>query len=257
MNPNHATNTPFNDSTQDLLAAGTGVTPVLSAAPECFLPAPGNDIDDYLASVGTRRRADFLLEHRRVRKAAGIRFRPARLADEVTALAPLQLHALARHGSPRTLDDVAAELHALARHAGGRKKLIVAEEDGRPVGFGLWYVWGNRLWARNMALVDRLRTTATPILFHLMFRCSLEICYADGLDGVHLGLTSLATKLRRGARLEPLWHVSVRDGQEAMSADEVRRYTDGALALIAADCRQYAPTEQLAALRSKALAYAR
>ncbi|GAB3988799.1 hypothetical protein GCM10029978_112140 [Actinoallomurus acanthiterrae] len=245
----------------DLLAAGAAgdgapIVPLLSAMPDCFLPAPGDGIEDYLATVGSSRRAKFAAESRRALRAPGIRFRPGCLADEAATLAPLLKHAVARHGSQRTMDDVTAELGALGRHAADFEMLVVVEEDGLPVGFALWYEWGGRLWGRNIALVDRLRTTATPILFHLMFRHALELCYERGLDGVHLGPSNLAAKLRRGARLEPLWHVSVCNGREVLRPDGVRHATDEVLRIIAADCGEYAPAEELAAMREKALGYA-
>ncbi|NBH08569.1 GNAT family N-acetyltransferase [Amycolatopsis sp. SID8362] len=247
-------------ATADLIATGTDgdrpPIPVLSAQPECFLPAPGGSVEDYLEGVGKRRRAELLNQYRRVLRAPGIRFRAGRLADEVTALAPLALQAVARHGSPRTLADIVAELDALARYAGDIESLVVVEENGQPVGFGLWYEWQGRLWGRHAALVERLRTSATPILFHLLFRCALEICYERGLDGVHLGPTNLAAKLRRGARLEPLWHLSVCEGREVLRPENVRQATEEVLRMIGTDCGRYAPAEELAAMRRKAFRYA-
>jgi hypothetical protein len=248
-------------ATADLVAAGAAgdgapVVPLLSAMPDCFLPAPGDGIEDYLANVSKNRRAKFAAESRRVLRTPGIRFRPGRLADEVDALAPLLKQAFARHGSQRTLGDVAAELRSLGRHAADSETLVVVEQDGRPVGYALWYEWGGRLWGRHIALVDRLRTTTSPILFHLMFRYALELCYERGLDGVHLGPSNLAAKLRRGARLEPLWHVSVCNGREVMRPEGARQFTDEVLRIIAADCGENAPAEELASMREKALGYA-
>ncbi|HEY4458798.1 MAG TPA: GNAT family N-acetyltransferase [Pseudonocardiaceae bacterium] len=246
-------------ATADAIVAGvradTPVLPTLSALPDCFLPAPGECVEDYLDTVGSRRKVKFNNERKRALGLPGIRFRPARLADEVSALAPLLRHAVARHGSARTEEGLAAELAALSRHAAEHEVLVVVEEDGKPVGFALWYEWNGRLWARNLALDERFRTTATPVLFYLMFRRALEICYERGLDGVHLGPTNLAAKLRRGARLEPLWHISVCHGQEVLRPANARRTIDHVVGMITEDCGPYAPSEDLALMREKAFGY--
>ncbi|MFE8944822.1 GNAT family N-acetyltransferase [Streptomyces sp. NPDC007856] len=237
------------------LAETERVVPILSPLADCWLPAPGTSMDDYLASLGGHRRHSIRTDRRRAARSDA-RIERASLADCLDEVIPLVQQSRARKGVMWTLDSLRREYEGMARSAARQEILLTVRHDGELKGYALWFAWGDLLWGRSLALTDDLRTNAAPVLFELLFYRPLEICYELGLRGLHLGATNYSAKLMRGARLEPMWQVGLHRGREVFPREAVLPWTEHVLGLLREECGRRLPESRLEEFRAEALGFA-
>ncbi|MEU6104011.1 GNAT family N-acetyltransferase [Streptomyces flaveolus] len=170
---------------------------------DALIPLPGADVDDYIASLPSQRRAGIRRE-RRAFAAAGLDVRHQALADCLKDAGALLAGHQQDHGHDQ--DGVDAMTGLLARQAAamGDEARVVAAYDGqRMAGFCLYYHYGSTTWIRAVA-VDR-RHPAPHLYFNLMYYLPAEDAYAHGTTALHAGMTTIEAKRRRGATVSGLW----------------------------------------------------
>ncbi|WP_217250681.1 GNAT family N-acetyltransferase [Streptomyces sp. AC602_WCS936] len=170
---------------------------------DALIPLPGTGVDDYIASLPSRRRAGIRRE-RRAFAAAGLDVRHQALADCLYDAGALLAGHQRDHGHDR--DGVDAMTGLLERQAAamGDEARVVAAYDGRRMaGFCLYYHYGSTTWIRAVA-VDR-RHPAPHLYFNLMYYLPVEDAYVHGTTALHAGMTTIEAKRRRGASVSGLW----------------------------------------------------
>ncbi|MEU9591733.1 GNAT family N-acetyltransferase [Streptomyces sp. NPDC048193] len=175
---------------------------------DAVIPLPGAGVDDYIASLPSRRRAGIRRE-RRAFAAAGLDVRHEALTDCLEDAGALLAGHQRDHGHER--DGVDAMTGLLARQAAamGDEARVVAAYDGRRMtGFCLYYHYGSTTWIRAVA-VDR-RHPAPHLYFNLMYYLPAEEAYAHGTTALHAGMTAIEAKRRRGATVSGLWALADR-----------------------------------------------
>ncbi|MFJ4877352.1 GNAT family N-acetyltransferase [Streptomyces sp. NPDC088745] len=176
---------------------------------EAWLDVPDRGFDGYLDSVGHSRRRQIRADLRQVTDN-GLRFETAPLdrnapLDEIARL--LVLHEKKYDPSyARPPADFLPYLALCAQIPGAH--VILARLNGRAVGCHVIFHHADVLWVRLFGVDESLRETRSSY-FSLMFYEPLRLAHRLGAAAVHLGIAASETKLRRGARLEPLWTVAL------------------------------------------------
>ncbi|MFI1189011.1 GNAT family N-acetyltransferase [Streptomyces californicus] len=176
---------------------------------EAWLDVPDDGFDGYLASAGHSRRRQIRADLRQTADN-GLRFETAPLDrnapfDDIARL--LVLHEKKYDPSyTRPPADFLPYLDLCARIPGAH--LILARLNGRAVGCHVVFHHADVLWVRLFG-VDESLTETRSSYFSLMFYEPLRLAHRLGARAVHLGIAASETKLRRGARLEPLWTVAL------------------------------------------------
>lgn len=110
--------------------------------------------------------------------------------------------------------------------------LLCAPPGEPPLGYCLYYLWGDTLFLRSAGFdYERLRNAAE--YFNLVYYLPVRIAAAAGARWIHAGVEASEAKALRGALLRPLWMLdlsadSVLDGQD----DAVRAANAGQTAKI-------------------------
>ncbi|MEV0530045.1 GNAT family N-acetyltransferase [Streptomyces sp. NPDC050439] len=176
---------------------------------EAWLDVPDSGFDGYLDSVGHSRRRQIKADLRQVTDN-GLRFETTPLDQsaplgEIARL--LVLHEKKYDPSyARPPADFLPYLALCAQIPGAH--VILARLDGRAVGCHVVFHHADVLWVRLFGVDESLRETRNSY-FSLMFYEPLRLAHRLGARAVHLGIAASDTKMRRGARLEPLWTVAL------------------------------------------------
>jgi hypothetical protein len=174
---------------------------------ECVVDLVGSCTDDLIDSLpGSDRRNAMRRERRRFQRT-GMHLNRLRLADCWQALVPLLANIGRKYGSPQDDDAVAATLERQVKALDHCGVVFTCNDGDNLVGFSVGYEFGDELAMRLVGFdYDRLRGVGdeyTQLLVHE----PLRYCYERGLRRLHLGADAYAAKVRRGARIVPLWAV--------------------------------------------------
>ncbi|MFJ4776604.1 GNAT family N-acetyltransferase [Streptomyces sp. NPDC088762] len=170
---------------------------------DALIPLPGAGMDDYIASLPSRRRVGIRRE-RRAFTAAALDVRRQTLEDCFGAAGVLLAGHQQDHG--HDLDGTDAMTALLKRQAAamGTEARVVAAYDGqRMIGFCLYYHYGATTWIRAVATDPR--HPAPHLYFNLMYYLPVEDAYAHGTAALHAGMTTIEAKRRRGATISGLY----------------------------------------------------
>ncbi|MGW0494874.1 GNAT family N-acetyltransferase [Streptomyces sp. NPDC003007] len=178
---------------------------------EAWLDVPDGGFDSYLDSVTQSRRRQIKADPRRV-ALNGLTFQVSPLDEH----APFQdiARLLVQHEKKydpsydRPPSEFLPYLTLCADVPGAY--VILAHLNGRAVGCHVVFHYGDVLWVRLFGVDESLEETRSSY-FSLMFYEPLKLAHSLGASAVHLGIAASDTKLRRGARLEPLWTVALVD----------------------------------------------
>src|SRR5919202_5103774 len=121
-----------------------------------------------------------------------------------------------------------AVLQAQAGRLGDHAVVFGCRDGAELVAFSLNYRWRDELLSRLVGL-DYEHEGSRNAYGELLVYSPLSYCYEEGLRSIHLGAASLSGKCRRGARVRPLWAVSVCEctackserGREKLSLDKL------------------------------------
>ncbi|MFD3699217.1 peptidogalycan biosysnthesis protein [Streptomyces sp. NPDC058646] len=170
---------------------------------DALIPLPGTGIDDYIASLPSRRRVGIRRE-RRAFAAAGLDVRHRTLADCFAEAAVLLAGHQQDHGHDRDgIDAMTGLLKRQAAVMGSAAHVVAAYDRQRMTGFCLYYHYAATTWIRAVA-VDR-QHPAPHLYFNPMYYLPAEAAYAHGATRLHAGMTTAETKRRRGAEISGLY----------------------------------------------------
>jgi hypothetical protein len=194
-------------STPDVVAlrtAGVQRLPVL-LKPDAWISVPEGDLSQWLATVTSSRRQLIRRETRKF-EAVGYEVEDVLLTAEVAELAgQLLTNTEARYGHSAHPD---ARIRFLTRQAeelaGQGRVLLLRRPGGEPVGYCLYYLYGETLFLRSAGF-DYFRLADAAEYFNLVYYHPLRRAIAAGARWIHAGVEAVAAKALRGAELRPLW----------------------------------------------------
>ncbi|MEV8014979.1 GNAT family N-acetyltransferase [Streptomyces sp. NPDC086554] len=196
---------------------------------EAWLDVPGDGFNGYLNSVGRSRKNQIKGDLRRV-SHNGLTFQVAPLDasapfEEIARL--LVLHEKKYDPSYQRPPSEFLPYLSLCADVPGAY-VILAYLDRHLIGCHVVFHYGDVLWVRLFGVDESLRESRSSY-FSLFYYEPLRLAHSLGARAVHLGIGASDTKLRRGARLEPLWTVAlvqddeigeqVRQGLRSRSSD--------------------------------------
>ena len=192
-------------------AAGVTAPPLLLQL-DAWIPVPDGGWDGYLAALDERRRnwgrscAPWSVKsERRKFAAAGYTVEHHRLADCVKDVGYLLAQTERRHGNDVDPEDcVATFVHQAAATDSRGEVLLCRDDDGRAVGFCLFYEWQGAMYLRAVGFAYP-RLKGANEYFNLVYYAPLEIAAERGLTWYHAGIEAPEAKALRGAELRGLW----------------------------------------------------
>ncbi|MFG3038964.1 GNAT family N-acetyltransferase [Streptomyces sp. NPDC048330] len=195
----------FDCLTTDSLRLLAGIHPVRAQlrAAEAVLRNEGGTFESYRDKLGrVVVKRDY--EMRRFERS-GLRLETAPLSACVDEFAPLVGQTMDRYNA--SLDP--AEIHAfLSIQARCLDELSTVfrcvDEEGTLVGANLCFAWRDTFYAR-VAGFDYTRTRKAFEYFNAVYYEPLRHMERTGMTSLHLGLSALEAKVRRGASLYPVW----------------------------------------------------
>lgn len=141
------------------------------------------------------------------------RFQHAGCAVEVRRLSECheQLGALAaqvaqRYGRSTSAEEEGARFAAQADSVDDLTRVILARRGPQVVGFTQFLTWRSTMHGRVHGLDDSMARSAA-LYYNLTYYHAIEYAAEHHFSQIDLGCDSYEAKVRRGARLEPLWGV--------------------------------------------------
>ncbi|MFJ3645801.1 hypothetical protein [Streptomyces murinus] len=195
----------FDFLTTDSLRLLAGLFPVRAQlrSAEAVIHNEGGTFESYRRLLGRNvRKRDY-----EVRKfeQAGLSLETAPLSECVDELAPLIGQTMDRYDASLDLAEIRAFLKVQAEHLDGLSTVFrVVDEEGGLVGGHVAFTWREMLYAR-VAGFDYTRTRDAYEYFNAVYYGPLRHMERHRLDTLHLGLSAVEAKVRRGARLHPVW----------------------------------------------------
>lgn len=225
------------DDTRELAGMGRASTPRLLDA-ECSIDLPGSEYADYLSTLSRNARR----QHRRDRAAfaeAGYVVREQHLDAAWPEFGVLVGDHERYHG--HDLADGVAQDMMRRQSLIDSATVLGAFCEGTMMSGVLTFESSSTLFAR--AFGTRHANESRSEYFELVYYRQVERAYSDKRTSLHLGVGTLGPKIRRGARVDPLWGVAtgMQEADGAESRDWNRDQEQGLFAQLA---------ERPAALRS-------
>lgn len=174
---------------------------------DCRLDVVGDDLDDHVSTLPSKRRNTVRREIKRF-AACGLTVTRERLEDCWERAGELLSNVQRKHGQDNPPSQMAAVLHAQAERLGDSAVVFGCRDGDELVAFSLGYRWRDELMMRLVGF-DYEHEHAAGAYGQLLVYSPLLYCYEEGLTSIHLGTASLSGKCRRGARVRPLWSVTV------------------------------------------------
>ncbi|MDN3358507.1 GNAT family N-acetyltransferase [Actinomadura sp. DC4] len=215
---------PGNAYSQLAADVGSRGAPVDSDA---TIALPDGSFADWLGELPKKQRTSIRRELKAY-DACGWRTEVVPLGAVIDDVVPLVAALQEKHGArgePRAL----ARLLARQEQAfGDRAIAFVGRLRGQIGAFALAYRHGDALYIRMVGLNYDLAPEAAYAYFNIMYYAPISHAYATGARALHLGVSSLLAKVRRGARLTSLWALPIGWAWPDDVVDgAVRRVTDG------------------------------
>jgi uncharacterized protein len=213
--------------TEDVLAlrgAGVPAMPV-ALATEAWIPVPQGDWTDWLASLPSKRRAELIRREVRRFTEAGYQIYETTLSECYQQAAELLANTQARYGHAADLGLLAESFRVQGAAMGAAARVVMGARPGEPpVGFCLFYAWGDALYLRAAGF-DYDRVTDAAEYFNLVYYQPVRLAIESGRSWVHAGIEAAEAKALRGAELRPLWLLDLaEDSVLADLAGEIRAH---------------------------------
>ncbi|GAA0393523.1 hypothetical protein GCM10009530_51140 [Microbispora corallina] len=214
-----------------LRAAGVQAMPV-ALQPDAWIPLPEDGgWDAWLRSLPSSRRAGIVRRDRRVFLDVGYEVVHTTLGECGPRAARLLACTERRYGHDADVGDLTESIRIQSEALGAAARVLLLRRPGEePVGYCLYYIWGDTLYLRAAGFdYDRLAGAAE--YFNLVYYIPLLIACENGVRRLHAGIEAAEAKVLRGAELRPLWMLdlsrdSVLDGRD----DDVRAYNAAVVA---------------------------
>jgi hypothetical protein len=224
------------DDVRSLHAAGVSAHPVLLDA-DAWIPVPEGGWPDWLETLPAKRSRTIRREDRAF-WAAGYQIAEMPLADCVEQIGVAAAATLHKYGHETTPETELVSLRRVVEWMGDAARVsVLSVGDGAPVGFCIYYVWGETVYLR-WAGFDYDRLVGSAEYFNLLYYNQVRRAPERGVRWIHAGATAQAAKALRGAELRPLWLLDLtEDSVLATAAEQVRQHNAGVHARFADDPR--------------------
>ncbi|HEV2780516.1 MAG TPA: GNAT family N-acetyltransferase [Actinophytocola sp.] len=209
-----------------LRAAGVRAAPLLCAA-DAWIPTKADDWDGWMRTLPSKRRGELIRRDQRRFEDAGYSFTEVALSECYEEAAHMSRGTQARYGQPADVGVLAESLRVQAEAMGDAARVLMCARDGQPpVGFILFYRWGDAIYLKGSGFhYDRLVDAAE--YFNLVYYEPIRDALRAGRRWVHAGIASTDTKAMRGALVSPLWMIDVYGGEAGN--DTIRAYNSAKL----------------------------
>lgn len=214
-------------------------------AGDCSIPLPGTSYEDYLQSR-TKNQRNQIKGDRRKFHSAGYSVEHRDLAACWQDAAPLIASHQRRHGHEQSDMSIRALLQDQASVANEASSVHLCRRGPSVRGCGLAFTAESHVTSRAFGYAAESANDAAEY-FELLFYRPIELAYQLEVPAVHLGIGTLAAKVRRGAVVQLRWAVAT-DGREPIDAppehngkvrDAVLTELDGSAATLATGSRQW------------------
>ena len=214
---------------QALRAAGAAGPPLLLAA-DAWIPIPQGGWQEWVQGLSSKRRVDMVRRDVKRFEEAGYRISVAPLGSCYTEAAHLLVGTQARYGHAADPEVLAESFRRQAEAMGDAAQVAFCGLPGEPpVGFCLYYVWGDTLYLRAAGF-DYSRLHDACEYFNTVYYAPIRAAAEAGCRWVHAGIEAADAKALRGAELRPLWLLDLaEDSASAGHADTVRAHNAGEL----------------------------
>ncbi|GAA3788054.1 hypothetical protein GCM10022226_03280 [Sphaerisporangium flaviroseum] len=214
-----------------LRAAGVQAMPV-ALQPDAWIPLPENGgWDEWMSALPSKRRAGIVRRDRKNFLEAGYEVVHTTLGECYLQAARLLACTERRYGHDADVEDLAESIRIQSEALGAGARVLLLRRPGEePVGYCLYYMWGDTLYLRAAGFdYDRLAGAAE--YFNLVYYIPLIIACENGIRWLHAGIEAAEAKVLRGAELRPLWMLDLsRDSVLDDRGDDVRAYNAGVVA---------------------------
>ncbi|QTD99715.1 GNAT family N-acetyltransferase [Streptomyces cyanogenus] len=198
--------------------AGVTAPPVLLQL-EAWIPVPDGGWEGYLESLGYKRSVRVRRDRRRFEEA-GYRVEHLTLEECCEEAGYLLACTQHRYGHPADATVLAESFEDQARAMRGRTEVFLARTaDGRPIGFCLYYVWGDSLYLRAAGF-DYEHLAGAAEYFNVVYYLPLQQASERGVRRMHAGIEAAEAKALRGGRLHGLWLLDLSEDSVLEGRDE-------------------------------------
>lgn len=186
-------------------------------------------------------------------ESSGLRMETARLSRCIDEIAPLIGQTMDRYDASLHLSDIRGYLNEQARCLDGQSVVFrCIDEADQLIGGSVCFAWRDTFYGR-VAGFDYTRTRNAFEYFNACYYGPIRHMERNGLTTLHLGLSALEAKVRRGATLHPVWAavldlpltegagISRDTAADATLAGELQREAGGGMALEAWDLSGLSP----------------
>ncbi|MFH9349591.1 peptidogalycan biosysnthesis protein [Kitasatospora sp. NPDC017646] len=223
-------------STDDVLAlraAGAAGPPLLLAA-DAWIPVPDGGWDEWLRSLPSKRRIDMVRRDVKRFRDAGYRITRSTLGECYVEAAELLVGTQARYGHASDPAVLAESFRRQAAAMGDAAQVAFCGIEGEPpVGFCLYYAWGDTLYLRAAGF-DYGRLKDACEYFNTVYYEPIRAAAEAGCRWVHAGIEAADAKALRGAELRPLWLLDLaEDSALAGRAGDIRAHNAAELKSLA------------------------
>ncbi|HEY3608100.1 MAG TPA: GNAT family N-acetyltransferase [Pseudonocardiaceae bacterium] len=188
-----------------LRAALADDQPFYIAGANAVLDVPWSSMDEYVNAMG--RRSGNIRREMRTFGEQGYTIAEGRLSDWIDVAADLFSRLERRYGHESSAADEAAELRTLAACADDHGHVLAIRDGAEVIGAALVFVWEGVVYTRSAGFNYGATKRAFEYfnLIYEMIRFAIE----HGYRRLDMGMATYRAKLARGARLEPLWGMSI------------------------------------------------
>ncbi|WP_412743450.1 GNAT family N-acetyltransferase [Krasilnikovia sp. MM14-A1004] len=177
------------------------------ATAEAIIRPAAAGLDAYLSAFSAHRGREMRREMR-VFEGAGYEVSTSALSGCWEEAGQLLLNIQRKYGHETTLQAEQASLRSQADALDDQSVVVCVRDEGRLVGFTLFYRWNSTLYAR-VAGFDYTAVRRAYEYFNVAYYRPVALMADLGLGELHLGTGSLDAKIARGAVLRPLWMAAV------------------------------------------------
>ncbi|MER7155093.1 GNAT family N-acetyltransferase [Streptomyces lydicus] len=207
-----------------LRAAGVRTAPV-ALKTDAWIEIPPGGYPAWLESLSAHRARRIRSEIRKFEKA-GYEVERRTLAESWQDVARLLARSLLRYGRTVDVAPMAESFRKQGELAGSRAEVALCSRPGEPpVGFCLYYRWGDTVYLRGLGL-DHDRLASAAEYFNITYYMAARL---PGVRRIHAGTETSEGKALRGAKLRPLWLLDLSEGSPLAGYDEEIREHNRAL----------------------------
>ncbi|MFR9673237.1 GNAT family N-acetyltransferase [Streptomyces sp. TR06-5] len=186
------------------LFRAAGVTsPAVLLEGDSWIPVPEGGFDAWLGGLSSKRRTSVRKEMAAF-ASAGYRIQHLPLRECSEAIAPLAVRTESKYGFEAEPEEDLATFRNHEECLGDAAMVALCTLEETPVGFCLYYVWGDTVFLR-WAGFDYARLHNAYEYFNLLYYEQLRRAAGRNIRWIHAGIKAMKAKVMRGAVIHPLW----------------------------------------------------